>query len=350
MKGFRFRLESLVTLRGAELDACHAELEQARRARDEARGLAHGERERARTGAESLALALASGIQPAALRSAHEAQHALHEASRRAEQRAEDSSVHAEGAHARVLEAWRATRMLDALRRKALRSWRRESERREQRALDDLPGRTCGGFGRKLVAVALLVLAAARTAPAEPQAEPAPAVGLEERTQAPAAGIEEKAQVAAPAGGDLLPAETLSQVLSELGERERSLERRERDLEQRERVADDMAADTKRLLAEIEAIRAAIEQRLAEAEGETKARIGRLAKVYEAMPPAQAAPLLEEMEPALATAIVAKMKPKKSAAVLAAMARSHALRMSEAAADPLKGVGAGPLPEGAGRQ
>ena len=140
-------------------------------------------------------------------------------------------------------------------------------------------------------------------------------------------------------------------LLARIRERSEQLDRRARDLDERERSLAELEAETARTLAEIDALRDAVEQRIAKLEALRGSGIGKLAKVYAAMPPERAAALLEALEPEVATAVVRRMKDRDSAAVLAMMSDATALRVTRGTvlpvADPVVPMVA--TPDGGGR-
>jgi len=326
MKGFRFSLETVRRLRASQLEAGQAELERVRNRRDAEHRSAQAAIAHAREAEATLVRTLREGAGGQAVRSAFEAMSALRETAERALGEAREADELVDSTRLRLTDAWRRSRSLDTLRDRALGRFRREERRREQKASDEAAGRRDPSRPIKLVLAGLLLLTFAQSGSAQ---------------AADTAGAISAPPPPASVGGGDLSVETLRLVLAELREREDRIERRERDLAQRERVADELSADAARLLAEIEAVRAEVEKRLAGSDAEGAARIGKLAKVYAEMPAAEAAQLLEELDPELATAILAKMKPKKSAAVLGRISKPHALRMSELVADPLRAVSSG---------
>ncbi len=128
----------------------------------------------------------------------------------------------------------------------------------------------------------------------------------------------------------------VGRLLLEMRQRESQLDRRARELDERERTIVELETRVDERLAELRQMQETIEQRIRDWEAQDGDRIKRLAKVYEAMPPGSAAPLLENLELDLATSIVSSMKAKKSAAVLAAMDPEEALSMSRRVARPLE--------------
>lgn len=144
---------------------------------------------------------------------------------------------------------------------------------------------------------------------------------------APAAARE----AAAPPAAD--PA--LAPLLRGVQERMEQLDRRERELAERERALDELSGEARRALDELAALRDAVEARIVAFETLRGDGIGKLAKVYAAMPPAQAAALLDRLDTEVATSVIVRMKDKKSAAVLAAMSSDRALRVTRSTALPV---------------
>jgi len=321
MKGFRFRLDPLRRARDAELDAHRTALERTQQRHGADRETADAAHDQVRAAEVALARTLSAGIDGEGLRVALAARAALARAATRAREAVEASAEAEHAARAALDAAWQRSRSLDTLRARAFALWKGEQARREQREQDE-------GAARRRVRGALPVLAAAALLMGSAAVRAQPLVPPPVANGGAADGT---------VTGEL-PEETLRRILGELRAREQALERRERDVAQRERVAEELAADARQLLAELDALRAEVDARIGGADAGGEARIGRLAKTYAEMPPAQAAPLLEDLDIELATAIVSKMKPKKSAAVLARMSPESARRISELTADPLTGA------------
>jgi len=321
MKGFWFRLDPLRRVRDAELDAHRTALECARRRHAADCEAADAARNHVRAAELALVRTLSAGIDGEGLRVARAAQAALARAATRAREAVEASAEAERTARAALDAAWQRSRSLDTLRARAFALWKREQARREQREQDEGAARRRLRGGLPALAVATLLMASAAVR-AQPLAPPPVANG----------GVAD-----GTVAGEL-PEETLRRILGELRTREQALERRERDVAQRERVAEELEADARQLLAELDALRTEIDARIGGSDAEGDVRLGRLAKTYAEMPPAQAAPLLEDLDEDLTTAIVSRMKPKKSAAVLARMSPESARRISELSADPLIGA------------
>ena len=124
-------------------------------------------------------------------------------------------------------------------------------------------------------------------------------------------------------------------LLDELDRRSRELDLRERALDERAEHVEALEARVEERLQELEQISATVERRIQAWEEGQSDKVRRLAKIYGAMKPQQAAQLIEGLDVGLATQIVARMKEKQSAAVLAYVSEDRALAMSRRVARPL---------------
>lgn len=127
-------------------------------------------------------------------------------------------------------------------------------------------------------------------------------------------------------------------LVRELRQRTEALARREEALDERERSLEEVAAEARRLLDDLVTRREQVDERIAVLEALQGDGVGRLAKVYAAMPPASAAVLLEELEIEMASALLARIKPKRSAALLAALPPETALALTRSSVVPLPGL------------
>jgi flagellar motility protein MotE (MotC chaperone) len=197
-------------------------------------------------------------------------------------------------AEAEALAAERALRALEKLVERLDRRERRAAQRVAQRRLEDV----ANAMRRAVTVLALVVV-----------------------------GQAAHAQEADPA---VVP------LLAELQARHAELDRRERALDDRERHVRELERVAGARLSEAEGIASDVEQRIEGWKTEQGDKsISRLARIYGAMPPAKAGPLLEKLELNLATRIVAKMKPGQSAALLPFLSPERALAMSWLVAHPL---------------
>ncbi len=144
MRGFRFRLESILRLRSSELDVRRAELQREISDRERAVAEAASSERQARAAGVELLESLAAGAAGDELRAGAAAQDRLQAESRRARGDAEALDERAEAARSELVEAWKRLRTLEIVRKRAVDVWRREWERREQRSADELAARAGG--------------------------------------------------------------------------------------------------------------------------------------------------------------------------------------------------------------
>ncbi len=137
MTTFRFALAGLLRLRGFQLDTRRRELgSDTETWRDAVAERESGE-SAAREGEEREARVLAEGVdalQAAALRNDVLAQRGR---ATTAAERAEQAAANVAASRERVREAWRRLRVVEQLHQRALERHRRESQRRDQRDLDE---------------------------------------------------------------------------------------------------------------------------------------------------------------------------------------------------------------------
>lgn len=230
--------------------------------------------------------------------------------------RARDAANAARAEWPRLREVWiqaeRGVKALRELRERGALQHRRDQERREGRALDEAGLRR---RNRLLPILATLLCFAA--AP--------PVIAEEKQNDDVAAGIDRSA----------LSAERL---LLEIRSRKASLDEREHELDARESSVVELEARVSERIEELKSVRLDLAQRLSVLDEESEARVQTLTKVYAAMPPNRAAPLLEAIDADLATAILRRMKTKKSAAVIALMSQEEALLLSRRVAQPFARV------------
>ena len=100
----------------------------------------------------------------------------------------------------------------------------------------------------------------------------------------------------------------VEQLMAELRSKQIELDRKSRDLEERERTVLELESQVEARLEELETLRATIERRIAAFHEKIGDRVGRLAKVYAAMKPGRAAPLVESLDVGLAAEVLNKMK------------------------------------------
>ncbi len=307
-------LDRLLLLRRLERDRRAALLRAARDARRSQEGELR-ERDAARRETDAgLVARSARGVDAAWWRSASRALGDLLADARRAEQELEQ----ARGAEHTAQEASRdAERRVEGLEELADEHAKRARSRQrvlEQKQLDDhRPARAVRGRGLRGLGVALLVFGAL-------QALPAHAQGPDSRS--------------------------VERLLSELRTRMAQLDRWESSLEERERALELLDRTVAERIEELGAIADRIDQRITEWEEAQGAKaISRLAKIYGAMPPPQAAQLVEGLEIDLATRILGKMKPRQSGALLPLLSEERARNISRLVSHPLGVPPAAPAEE-----
>ncbi len=137
MTTFRFALAGLLRLRGFQLDTRRRELGNETEAWRDAVAERESGESAAREGEEREARALADGVDAlhaATLRNAVLAQRGR---ATTAAERVEQAAANVAASRERVREAWRRLRVVEQLHQRALERHRRESQRRDQRDLDE---------------------------------------------------------------------------------------------------------------------------------------------------------------------------------------------------------------------
>lgn len=203
----------------------------------------------------------------------------------------------------RSLAAERSLAGVERLAERKAESERRQQTRVEQRRIDDVARRKPGALAWVLL---LLTAALAHATPSWADAS------------------------------DRLASASLERLLSDIRTRGVELDRREAELREREQAVAELERAVEVRIEELGSMATTIEERLSAWEQSNAAKsVSKLAKIYGAMPPATAAPLIEELDLDLATQILAKMKPKGSAAVLPLLSESRALAISRFVGHPL---------------
>lgn len=134
----------------------------------------------------------------------------------------------------------------------------------------------------------------------------------------------------------------VDRLLADVYKRQKTLAKVEREVASREAAVAELERLIEERIVSLEAGRIEIEERIASWENLDGDRIQKLAKVYTAMPPANAARLLETLELDLAVAVLGRIKGKNSAQVLAVMEPRRALLMSQRMLRPLSESPAAP--------
>ncbi len=140
MKGFRFRLESVLKLRRHRLEQRRLELAQAQVKANHAKALATRTADALEQGNRELEKKMAEGLSGGELRDGQRGVEALAREAERAQEAAREAARAMDRAMDLALEARRDLRALETLREKALAEYRREMERRQQNELDEIGG------------------------------------------------------------------------------------------------------------------------------------------------------------------------------------------------------------------
>lgn len=112
----------------------------------------------------------------------------------------------------------------------------------------------------------------------------------------------------------------------EIKEKEKTLKKEEERLNALSRDVDERIQRYTKILDQLEKVLVKVEQT-------NDAKIDRLVKTYEAMPPEKAAAVLSAIKEAMASKIILKMKPKKAGAVMAYMDKKKVVSIMEGIAN-----------------
>lgn len=148
----------------------------------------------------------------------------------------------------------------------------------------------------------------------------------------PARPAAEAAPGGPPAAVQAAPQGDVGALLASLTRRQSELDARERELAEREARLAIYEKDVTEKVARLEQLARSLEKDMRRAEAAADEAAASLAKVYGAMAPAEAAPLLEQLDEATALRIVSRMKEKQVGEVLPRMSRERALVLTRALA------------------
>lgn len=305
MTAQRFRLSAVLGIRRYEFEKAAAELAEAERFRLKAQAVLAEARVGADRSRVELQERLREGMSANTLRFIEAGLSRNHDRLVEAKQSLYAAELLVTEIRNKVMETRRRVRALQRLETKHRNQLKEEAEHREQQQLDDVGQRKRGLY---LVALILLVCSCL-VVPAR-------------------SAFAQEDEIASDDYG-------VTALLTEIRSRQSELDRRERELDDRERSIDELEGAAAKRIEELENIARTVEERIEAWEADNGKSVRKLAKIYAAMPPAQAAGLLEELEVGLATQIVAKMKDKQSAAVLSQISEARALSMSRRVAHPL---------------
>lgn len=168
--------------------------------------------------------------------------------------------------------------------------------------------------------------ALAADAAAEEAAPPALAVK-------PPPAPEAKDAEGAPSGRkDRASAADLKSMLEELSRRQAELDRREKAVAAREEKLALYEKDVTEKIAQLEQVGKALKDELKKSSAASDEAAASLAKVYGAMKPAEAAPILDQLDEATALRILTRMKEKQVGEILPLMTRDRAIVLTRSLA------------------
>ena len=162
--------------------------------------------------------------------------------------------------------------------------------------------------------------------PAAPEApalavKPPPAAPADEETTAAKGDRKERASAA-----------DLKSMLEELSRRQAELDRREKTVAAREEKLALYEKDVTDKIAQLEQVGKTLKAELQKSNAASDEAAASLAKVYGAMKPAEAAPILDQLDEATALRILTRMKEKQVGEILPLMTRDRAIVLTRSLA------------------
>lgn len=165
---------------------------------------------------------------------------------------------------------------------------------------------------------------------------------LEGGTEAYSKGRESSAQEPDPCEDR---SDSAQNVLEALNQRERSLGRREATLAAREADLRMLEEQLAARMSELSTIRNEVKSLVERLDTNRDTRIEDMVRMFNAMRPSEAAPILSKTETALAVDVLSRMNKSKAGKILGAMDATVAARLSEAiASSPKLGPTKAPAP------
>ncbi len=117
-------------------------------------------------------------------------------------------------------------------------------------------------------------------------------------------------------------------------ERTEALATRDRELSDREARLTIMRSDLEKLITRNEALRADLVRRQEVIDTANQNKVKKLVKLYEAMAPEAAAPILDKMKESVVLTVFSGMKDKKAAGIMEFIPKTKAARLGEKLAKP----------------
>ena len=140
------------------------------------------------------------------------------------------------------------------------------------------------------------------------------------------ASVEESQTVEKP---QIQPVTFEDELIKAIQRRELELDEREEALRLREEKLLALKRDIEAKLAELRSLKEDIESALNRIEGIEKKRLNRIVKIYEAMPPEDAAIRIERLDEDMAVRILSVMKEKKAGEILALVGLEKSVKLSQ---------------------
>lgn len=118
-------------------------------------------------------------------------------------------------------------------------------------------------------------------------------------------------------------------MIRAIEQRKSELDKRSQELDLKEERLRLMEQEVSQMLKKYTEIREALEEKEKRRKQTEEKQVGRLAKMYEAMPPEEAAARIEKMDEALALTLLAKIKEKSAAQILTGLSAVKAAKLTE---------------------
>ena len=142
------------------------------------------------------------------------------------------------------------------------------------------------------------------------------------------------AEAASPSGDrkERASAADLKSMLEELSRRQAELDKREKTVAAREEKLALYEKDVTEKIAQLEQVGKSLKEELKKSNAVSDDAAASLAKVYGAMKPAEAAPILDQLDEATALRILTRMKEKQVGEILPLMTRDRAIVLTRSLA------------------
>jgi flagellar motility protein MotE (MotC chaperone) len=123
-------------------------------------------------------------------------------------------------------------------------------------------------------------------------------------------------------------------MIRAIEQRKSELDKRSQELDLREERLRLMEQEVSQMLKKYSEIREALEEKEKKWKETEEKQVGRLAKMYEAMPAEEAAARIEKMDESLALTLLGKIKEKSAAQILTGLSPLKAAKLTEKLAKP----------------